>query len=916
MEKTILFEDAINELNDSVLNENLTVFMGAGVSKFVNPDYPVWSGVTQKLKNELKFCFSNNALRIAQKYENKFGHDKFRETVKSLFPETSPDQSFYSELLKTRPNYIITTNWDNMFQNSIISSLAMYDIIADDSELMNSKLYNKYLKIHGDFQHSKFVLTKKSYNLYSKDFPLIENFVKSILCTTTVLFIGYSLSDKDFQQILNWIHKAAPSLPKFYCALAEGHYKKSDTSKYNKNNIKTFIVPNITDIFKKLNNKNALINTKKPIKAFYELIKPLEKDKVILLSSIQKFLTNSGYQYPSENSTLLWLHVDAATGDYNKERRLIFKNFIDSLRLPTSQEDNEIISKIIIILIKANIMGIINEGLLDHTHNNITFLPIYNLLKKYDKSKFYKNFNYEVYYSDEQKIFNIYENADHFSSIEVIESAFELNKKIIQNDINSKNYRKLFISYYNQNILQQLFYTKKIVPCNDREDSIDLYKKYTNLPKKLQKEVIDIYDFVNGNTLKSLHIELQDDFRKLTNRVKNIKQGGIAFDNFKYNFANRHKNLNDFVLLNHILIDYDSNFIQIEQLFFKIAVVRKSISNNIILNRNEIYTAIKYFYWNNDYEKNLNSLFQDNEIKTITISQDDENWLINFVLPNCAEIYKRSNYGCIKPYFNNLLTILCYCDIKDENIQTVVRYLKHLFAFSICDVNLISLTIQFFTTKINNNSSIFNGISIIAFYKILIGKTLSNTISPTIAVTVTENNYLCHFLHLGMLNKETFSDLNFINKLLLKYNNANLEERIGFYTNQLCMIYAFCSGTCKHDLKKRLLKFKDYLLKLSPPYGRTKFNNPLSQSDFTRLELKYCFTLLQLKLIRFTNSFYVIALNWLGIELLSPGYSSNTHELVYLIKKLKTNNPKLKTLQQYCEKIIAKYEKRPRISSI
>ena len=62
----------------------------------------------------------------------------------------------------------------------------MYDVIADDSELMNSKLYNKYLKIHGDFQHSKFVLTKKSYNSYSKDFPLTENFVKSILCTTTV----------------------------------------------------------------------------------------------------------------------------------------------------------------------------------------------------------------------------------------------------------------------------------------------------------------------------------------------------------------------------------------------------------------------------------------------------------------------------------------------------------------------------------------------------------------------------------------------------------------------------------------------------------------------------------------------------------------------------------------------------------
>ena len=126
MEKSISINEAINELHDSIINENFTIFMGAGVSKNVNSNYPVWSGVTQKLK----------------------------ETVKSLFPETTADQSFYNELLKTRPTYLISTNWDNMLQNYIQSSLEMYDVIADDSELMNSKLYNKYLKIHGDFQHS------------------------------------------------------------------------------------------------------------------------------------------------------------------------------------------------------------------------------------------------------------------------------------------------------------------------------------------------------------------------------------------------------------------------------------------------------------------------------------------------------------------------------------------------------------------------------------------------------------------------------------------------------------------------------------------------------------------------------------------------------------------------------------------
>lgn len=916
MEKTISFNDAINELHDSIINENFTIFMGAGVSKHVNSNYPVWSGVTQKLKNELNFCFTNDALKVAQKYENKYGYEKLKETVNSLFPETTTNQSFYNELLKTRPTYLISTNWDNMLQNYIHSSLEMYDVIADDSELMNSKLYNKYLKIHGDFQHSKFVLTKKSYNSYSKDFPLTENFVKSILCTTTVLFIGYSLNDKDFQQILNWINKAAPALPKFYCALVEGYYKSNDIVKYNKNNIKTFIVSNITDIFKTLNNINVVINNKKPIKAFYELLSPLKNDKAILLSSIQHFLTNTYFNYPTENITFAWLQVDSATYDYNEERRKIFKNFINSFYNQITDEENEILSKISFILMKANIMGIINEGFIDKTNNNIVFLPTNNLLQFYDKSKAYKNFNYEIYNTDEQRIVNIYENIDYYAGgSELIETAFELNKIIIQKDINDRNYRKLFISYYNLNVLQQTIFNVKMIPCNKQEDSIDLYKKFNNLPKKLQNEVFDIYNFVNGNTLKSLQIELQNTLKKLLHTVENIKNGGMAFDNSKFQYANKHKNLNDFVLLNNILIDHDFSFVQVERLFFKIALVRKSVSPVISFNRNEIFTAIKFFNWDNN-EQNLYSLLKENGIQNIELTQDDEDWLINIVLPNCAKIYKNSEYGNTKPYFSNLLVILSFANLKKENTQMVATYLKNLFAFSICDEKLLSLTIQFIETKIKIDNTIFNEIKIMSFYKILITKWFYNKISPTIGISITENNYLAHFLYLGSLNSECFTDLNYIRTILKHIQHASLDQIIGFYTNQLCVIYAFCSEDCKSILKNILLKYKKYLLRKNPPYGVTMFNQVLSNTDFTRLKLKYLITLFQLKIIKFTNELYLEIYNWLINELNSSGYQSSNHELVNLINNLKTNNKKIKTIRNLCNKIILKYKNRPRISSI
>ena len=915
MEKSISFNEANNELHDSIINENFTIFMGAGVSKHINSNYPVWSGVTQKLKNELHFCFTNDALKVAQKYENKYGYEKLKETVKSLFPETTADQSFYNELLKTRPTYLISTNWDNMLQNYIQSSLEMYDVIADDSELMNSKLYNKYLKIHGDFQHSKFVLTKKSYNSYSKDFPLTENFVKSILCTTTVLFIGYSLSDKDFQQILNWINKAAPALPKFYCALVEGHYKSNNILKYNRNNIKTFIVSNITDIFKTLNNKNVVINNKKPIHAFYELLSPLEKDKAILLSSIQYFLTNTYFSYPKEDLTLAWLQVDSASYDYNEERRKIFKDFINSFYSSITDEDNEILLKISFILMKANIMGIINEGFIDKTNNNMVFLPTNNLFQFYDKSKSYKNFSYEIYDTDEQKIVNIYENIDYYSGAELIEDAFELNKTIIQKDINNRNYRKLFISYYNQNVLQQTIYNIKIVPCNKQEDSIDLYKKFNNLPKMLQNEVFDIYNFVNGNTLKSLQIELQNTLKKLLHIVQNIKNGGMAFDNSKYQYANKHKNLNDFVLLNNILIDHDFTFVQVEKFFFKIALVRKSVSQTISFNRNEIYTAIKFFDWDNN-EQNLDSLLKENGIKTIELTQDDEEWLINVVLPNCAKIYKNSGYGNIKPYFNNLLVLLSFFKLKKENIKRVINYLKNVFAFSICDENLLSITIQFLETKIKIDNTIFNGIQIMSFYKLLITKWLYNKITPTISISITENNYLTHFLYLGSLNSELFTDLNYVKKTLNSIQQTSLDQIIGFYTNQLCFIYAFCSANCKSIIKNILLDFKKYLLSLNPPYGFSKFNQVLSNTDFTRLKLKYLINLFQLKVIKFTNEIYLQIFNWLQNELNSPGYHSSNHELVILIKNIKSKNKRINTIMNLCDKILLKYNNRPRISSI
>lgn len=59
--------------------------------------------------------------------------------------------------------------------------------------------------MHGDFEHDNFVLKEDDYLNYSRNFKLIETYVKSIIGSKVVLFVGYSLNDPDVLHIISWV---------------------------------------------------------------------------------------------------------------------------------------------------------------------------------------------------------------------------------------------------------------------------------------------------------------------------------------------------------------------------------------------------------------------------------------------------------------------------------------------------------------------------------------------------------------------------------------------------------------------------------------------------------------------------------------------------------------------------------------
>ena len=204
-------------------DNNLAFFIGSGFSSSENNDlYKSWNEIIQKIKEKLDCNNETDNLKIAQMYRLKFGAAESKNFIRSLFPSYDKPCELHEALVNYNADYIITTNWDKLIDNAIKESLRGYDVIASDTELVESINRNKLIKMHGDFDHDNYVFTEQDYLDYSINFPLIENFVKSVLSTHVCVLFGYSFNDIDFKQIVNWIkNNSKKQLPIYMISTSE-----------------------------------------------------------------------------------------------------------------------------------------------------------------------------------------------------------------------------------------------------------------------------------------------------------------------------------------------------------------------------------------------------------------------------------------------------------------------------------------------------------------------------------------------------------------------------------------------------------------------------------------------------------------------------------------------------------------------
>ncbi|WP_244835142.1 SIR2 family protein [Clostridium sp. BJN0001] len=201
------FYDMIDEINESLKNEKLVIFVGAGVSK--NSGIPTWGQMVRTFAKKIGYpdikLTTNDYIKIPQYFyvvDKSENHTEYYKTLKEIVDINCEPNIINKLIYKIHPKYIVTTNYDKLMDKVSTD----YEIIKKDKDLLKTKGNNYLIKMHGDVDYIREIVFKEDdYLQYSETHRLMEIFIKSLLIDHIFLFIGYSLNDYNLNTFVSWI---------------------------------------------------------------------------------------------------------------------------------------------------------------------------------------------------------------------------------------------------------------------------------------------------------------------------------------------------------------------------------------------------------------------------------------------------------------------------------------------------------------------------------------------------------------------------------------------------------------------------------------------------------------------------------------------------------------------------------------
>lgn len=202
-----------NDLFEALVNHELVIFAGAGVSTENKNVFP--STLYEDILGELGYSHDKGISfpEVMSEYCRKTGDrraliDRIRTRIDYVhsFPELYRGAVGFHKQLAIMPciNEIVTTNWDDFFEVECHATPFVYE---QDMAFWDRPV-RKVLKLHGSINNlGSIVVTSEDYEkrYQSLNTGLVGSQLKLLIANRKLVFVGYSFGDEDFSRVYSFV---------------------------------------------------------------------------------------------------------------------------------------------------------------------------------------------------------------------------------------------------------------------------------------------------------------------------------------------------------------------------------------------------------------------------------------------------------------------------------------------------------------------------------------------------------------------------------------------------------------------------------------------------------------------------------------------------------------------------------------
>lgn len=632
-----LYSETKRILKKAEQEHQLVIFVGSGIS--IPSGLPSWDNSINQIKDKLNLSkdFDLDKIKIPQYYYNTRGKKEYTQLVREIFKygdDLQPNK-LHDLIMQFNVNTIVTTNYDRLIERSAENNGIFLNVVSKDNDLPYRNSNKELIKMHGDFENDNFVLKEDDYLNYSNNFKLIENYIKSLIGSKTILFLGYSLQDPDLKQIFTWVKQILVEDFQLAYMVSPGRRPNEIEREYYKNLGVNIIYP-VTCV-EEDKKEDLSFQTETILKYF------LEEEEIEKLDCMYEELhnyTNLNYIYHKYLDDYLVsasiLRTKAANNDFNLLNRDAIEFLFDDIK--TNSDDE--ISKINLIknVLKNNLTPYSNEF----------GATTYNLIFNFD----YDGLNNRAALIEkglnEDNLKSQVELAFIYTQLNDFQRAYTCLKNISPELYKRKMYIWYFIAEYNRQISGRICTNlfNKHTLTDDKYNQIineinciDLNKIIQTLPKLDNKDNQFLKDIESSQITTNLFYEVYSESLKTSEEARktySLHTGPSSYEKLRESV----QDFNKYELYNFLLLDKNSECLSTYQMYIRSIVSSamapkmesstedddtfSNISNIKLeaLSSFDLFILLKYLNVNQ-----IRDIFLDNKVNSLPVDEDASKYL-------------------------------------------------------------------------------------------------------------------------------------------------------------------------------------------------------------------------------------------------------------------------------------------------